>query len=156
MERGQLWRSCFKLNLRMLEMNSGGITDDMAGHRSAEGVSSAAWILGHLIYSRRSLIARLGGTVADEPVWKENYARGGSGEDSHLGFATLCQAFNATDESIKAAFQGVTDWDLPTPNPFSGSDQPLEQLVAFLYMHECYHLGQIGLLRKLYGLKGAI
>lgn len=156
MERGQLWRSCFKLNLRMLEMNSGGITDEMAGRRPAPGVSSPAWIMGHLIYSRRSLITRLGGTLADEPVWKETYARGGSGEAAHLGFAELSRVFHGTDEGIKAACRGVPDWDLPTPNPFSGADQPLEQLVAFLYMHECYHLGQIGLMRKLYGLKGAI
>ena len=59
MERGHLWRSCFKLNLRMLEMNSAGITDEMAGKRPAEGVSSPAWIVGHLVYSRRSLITRL-------------------------------------------------------------------------------------------------
>lgn len=156
MERGHLWRSCFKLNLRMLEMNSAGITDEMAGRRPAEGVSSPAWIMGHLVYSRRSLTTRLGGTLADEPIWKETYARGGSGEVSHLGLTALCQAFNATDEGIKAACQGVQDWDQPTPNPFSGTEQPLEQLVAFLYMHECYHLGQIGLMRKLYGLKGAI
>lgn len=156
MERGHLWRSCFKLNLRMLEMNSDGLTDEMAGHRPAEGVSSPAWIIGHLIYSRRSLVTRLGGTVPDEPVWKEKYSRGGSGEASHLGYAALCRTFNATDESIKAACQGVADWDLPAANPFSGTEQPLEQLVAFLYMHECYHLGQVGLMRKLYGLKGAI
>ena len=98
MERGHLWRSCFKLNLRMLEMNSAGITDEMAGHRPAEGVSSPAWIVGHLVYSRRSLITRLGGTLGDEPAWKDNYSRGGSGEVSHLGFAALCQAFSATDE----------------------------------------------------------
>lgn len=156
MERGHLWRSCFKLNLRMLEMNSAEITDEMADRRPAEKVSSAAWIMGHLIYSRRGLIARLGGTLADEPIWKEHYARGGSGEICHLGFKDLCQAFTATDEGIKAACQGVQDWDQPTPNPFSGAEQPLEQLAAFLYMHECYHLGQIGLMRKLYGLGGAI
>ena len=156
MERGHLWRSCFKLNLRMLEMNSAGITDDMAGRRPAEGVSSPAWIMGHLTYSRRSLIARLGGSMAEEPIWKENYSRGGSGEVSHLGFAALCQAFSATDEGRLAAPPGGQDWELPTPNQFCGSGQRLEQLVAFLYMHECYHLGQIGLMRKLYGLKGAI
>ena len=156
MERGHLWRSCFKLNLRMLEMNSAGITDEMACARPAEGVSSPAWIVGHLVYSRRSLITRLGGALADQPIWKENYSRGGSGEVSHLGFAALCQAFSATDEGIKAVCQEMKDWDVMAPNPFSGTEQPLEQFVAFLYMHECYHLGQIGLMRKLYGLKGAI
>ncbi len=156
MERGHLWRCCFKLNERMLEMNSAGITDGMAGHRPAEGVSSPAWIVGHLVYSRRSLATRLGGLVAEEPIWKETYSRGGSGETSHVGFDALCQAFAATDGSLKNALRDVEDWDLPTPNPFTGTEQALEQLVAFLYMHECYHLGQIGLMRKLYGLKGAV
>jgi uncharacterized damage-inducible protein DinB len=37
-----------------------------------------------------------------------------------------------------------------------GTEQPLEQVLTFLFMHECYHLGQIGLIRKLHGLPGAI
>ncbi len=156
MERGHLWQSCFKLNLKMLELNGGGITDEMAAHQPAEGVSSAAWILGHLTHSRRSLIQRLGGSLPAEPVWAETYGRGGGGGTSHLGFAALGEAFKSTGEPLKEAFRAVADWDAPTKNPFSGTDQALEQLVAFLYMHESYHLGQIGMLRKLYGLKGAV
>lgn len=41
-------------------------------------------------------------------------------------------------------------------NPALGTEQALEQVLAFLYMHECYHLGQIGIIRKLHGLPGAI
>ena len=156
MERGHLWQSCFKLNLAMLEMNGAGITDEMAARRPAEGVSCPAWIMGHLTHSRHGIITRLGGTVPEEPIWKETYGRGGEGGSAHLGFAALCEAFNATSGPLKEALRAVQDWDLPTANPFTHSDQAIEQLVAFLYMHECYHLGQIGLMRKLYGLKGAV
>ncbi len=66
------------------------------------------------------------------------------------------EAFKATDAPFKAAIQAIDDWDRPTPNPATKTDQPLEQVMAFLFSHESYHLGQLGLIRKLLGLKGAV
>jgi uncharacterized damage-inducible protein DinB len=66
------------------------------------------------------------------------------------------EAFRGTDQALKSAFLQVSDWDQPTLNPALGVEQPLEQVLAFLFMHECYHLGQIGIVGKLLGLPGAI
>ena len=156
MERGQLWRKTFGNNLRLLELNSVGLSADLAARRPAEGVSSAAWLLGHLVGSRRGLVKLVGGTVPEDPAWAEHYARGGDGARTHLDWAGLVAELQAVDLLLKEAFLQVEDWDKPTRNPGLGIEQPLEQVVAFLYMHECYHLGQIGVIRKLHGLPGAI
>jgi uncharacterized damage-inducible protein DinB len=156
MERGKLWRSAFGNNLRLLELNGAGLTPELAAQRSANGVASAAWILGHLVTTRRRIVTLVGGDLQEDPVWEQHYARGGPGVNAHLGWPELVEAFRSVDQSLKAAFQQLTDWDRPTTNPALGTEQPLEQVLTFLFMHECYHLGQIGIIRKLHGLPGAI
>lgn len=156
MERGKLWRTAFGDNLRLLELNQAGLTEDLASKRPASGVASAAWIVGHLVAARRRIIKMLGGSLPEEPAWEQHYARGGPGASAHLDWAGLVGAFRATDQVLKTAFQQLEDWDRPTLGPVLGTEQPLEQVLAFLFMHECYHLGQIGIIRKLHGLPGAI
>jgi uncharacterized damage-inducible protein DinB len=156
MERGKLWRTAFNGNARLLEMNAAGLTEDLASRRPASGVAPAAWILGHLINTRRSILKMLGSTPPEDPVWGARYARGGSGASAHLTWAELLEVFGTIGQDLKTAIQNQDDWDRPTLNPALGIEQPLEQVLAFLYMHECYHLGQIGIIRKLHGLPGAI
>jgi uncharacterized damage-inducible protein DinB len=156
MERGKLWRGAFGGNVRLLELNSAGLTEELAARRPASGVASAAWIVGHLVLSRRRILKLLGGQPSEDPTWEQHYARGGPGTQAHLDWAGLQAAFRTADQALKAAFQEAPDWDRPTLNPAVGAEQPLEQVLTFLFMHECYHLGQIGLIRKLHGLPGAI
>jgi uncharacterized damage-inducible protein DinB len=156
LERGKLWRTAFGNNLRLLELNGAGLTPELASKRPASGVASAAWIVGHLVLARRRILKLVGGPVPDAPEWEQHYARGGPGATAHLDWSALVTAFQATDQDLKVAFQLVADWDRPTINPAIGTDQPLEHVLSFLFMHECYHLGQIGLIRKLHGLPGAI
>jgi uncharacterized damage-inducible protein DinB len=156
MERGKLWRTAFGNNVRLLELNGAGLTPELAAKRPANGVASAAWIVGHLVMSRRRILKMLGANLPEDPAWGEHYARGGPGASAHLDWAGLVAAFQATDLALKEAFQALADWDRPTLNPAVGAEQPLEQVLAFLFMHECYHLGQIGVIRKLHGLPGAI
>jgi uncharacterized damage-inducible protein DinB len=156
MERGKLWRTTFGNNVRLLELNGAGLTPELAAQRPANGVASAAWIVGHLVMTRRRILKMLGVSLPEDPAWGQHYARGGPGASAHLDWAGLVEAFGATDLALKEAFRQLEDWDRPTLNPAIGAEQPLEQVLAFLFMHECYHLGQIGIIRKLHGLPGAI
>jgi uncharacterized damage-inducible protein DinB len=155
MERGQLWRGCFKGSQFMLDLNGRDLTDELAAKRPAEGVATAAWIVGHLVKTRRGILGLLGAPPAPDPVW-DAYGRYAEGDAGSLPFSALVAAFKATDEPLKEALRAVTDWDRPTLNPATKTEQPLESVIAFFFSHEGYHLGQLGLIRKLLGLKGAI
>jgi len=155
MERGHLWRSCFKGSLYMLDLNSAGLTDELAARRPGEGVATAAWVLGHLVHTRRRILKLLGAPLPEDPAF-EAFGRHSEGAPGSLPYSALVEAFKATDAPFKAALQAVADWDRPTMNPATKTEQPLEQVMAFLFSHESYHLGQLGLIRKLLGLKGAI
>lgn len=156
MERGKLWRTAFGNNVRLLELNGAGLTPELAAKRPASGVASAAWIVGHLVMTRRQILKMLGADLPEDPAWGQHYARGGPGASAHLDWVGLVEAFGVTDLALKEAFKGLADWDRPTLNPAVGAEQSLEQVLAFLFMHESYHLGQIGIIRKLHGLPGAI
>lgn len=156
MERGKLWRTAFGGNIKLLELNLPGLTDGLAAVPPAAGVATPAWVLGHIIHARFGLMALLGAPPIVDPIWKSTYARHSDGLGTHLPLSELVDAFNGTDSAMKAALLAVEDWDKPTLNPGLRVEQPLEQVVSFLYMHECYHLGQFGIFRKLLGLAGAV
>ena len=53
-------------------------------------------------------------------------------------------------EALMAKLPDVSDETLaaPSPLPIPGDNPTVKDLVAFLTMHETYHIGQMGLLRK--------
>ncbi len=156
MERGRVWRTAFKTNLNLLELNLPGLTDEVAAHRPGPGANSPAWLLAHVYGARKGLLALMGRPQPAEADLDPRAGRGGDGTAPEVPFSELMRRFRATDSLMKEAFQSVTDWDRPVKNPGLGFEQPFEDAVAFMYMHESYHLGQIGLARKLLGLPGAV
>lgn len=156
MERGKVWRTAYKTTQALLERNLPGLTDELAAQRPGPAGASPAWLLAHIYATRRLILSLLGHPQPKEEDLGADGYRGGDGVTVHVPFSELVKRFQATDEPMKQAFQGVADWDLPTKNPGIGQEQPLESVIAFLHMHESYHIGQIALARKLLGLPGAM
>lgn len=156
MERGKLWRTAFKTNQGLLERNLPGYTDELAARRPGSGSASPAWLLAHLVHARRGILSILGSPAPEDAGLAKDGHRGGDGESVQLPFSELVTRFQATDEWMKEALLAVEDWDRPVKNPGIGVEQPLEQVIAFMHMHESYHIGQIGFCRKLLGLPGAV
>ena len=156
MERGKLWRTAYKTTLALLERNLAGLTDDLAARRPGPTAASPAWLLAHIYMTRRLILKMLGRPQAKEEDLGTDGFRGGDGETVHVPFSELVRRFQATDELMKQAFMGVSDWEAPTKNPGTGAEQTLEGVIAFLHMHESYHIGQIALARKLLGLPGVM
>ena len=154
MERSHLWHTAFKTNFFVLERNLPGFTDELIRRRPAEGAAAPGWILGHVFGSRRLVLKLLGQPQPEDPTLA-CYGRGSSGAECAHALEDLVARVKATSEPLKAALQAA-DWDRMALNPALQQEQPLEQVVAFLFMHESYHLGQLGMARKLLGLPGAI
>lgn len=156
MERGKVWRTAFKTSLGLLERNLEGLTDELAARRLGPGTNSPVWLLAHMYGARKRILALAGMPQPQDADLDPGAGRGGDGTAPTVPFSELARRFRATDPLMKEAFQVVTDWDRLVKNPGLGFEQALEDAVAFMYMHECYHLGQIGLARKLLGLPGAV
>jgi hypothetical protein len=103
------------------------------------------WILGHMVFIRNNILRDLKlPPLADENM-KDIYGRGVVKPDMKkaVQLDMLKKMYEDSQPFIMQELAKVKDEAL------------LEQL-TFMGFHEAYHLGQIGLLRKMLGKEGAI
>ena len=117
------------------------------------------WVVGHLLGARNRMLQMLG----CEPLadWGEEqraiYSKGSEpllDPSKARDFAVLCRDFEATQPTLLAGLGQAGDELLRAPAPFSPRNDPNETvgtLLVGLVFHEAYHMGQLGLLRRIYG-----
>ena len=128
--------------------------------RPAGGGNDFNWVLGHVIAVRNSLLPGLG----EEPLWDPDrtraYAMASTEETgSRVALEELREALSASHERIVAGLARVDDATLDGKAPFSPGNNPnetLRSLLGKIVVHESYHIGQLGALRRAAGKQGAI
>ncbi|TMQ65737.1 MAG: hypothetical protein E6K77_02380 [Candidatus Eisenbacteria bacterium] len=97
--------------------------------------------------------------LGEQPVWSasdgELYKRGSTpiaGGATAKPFPAIFQALDQSQERLLAGLSRMQDSDLGSADT-KGS---LAAKLAGLQFHEAYHAGQLGLLRRIAGKKGAI
>ncbi len=125
-------------------------------HRPGDG-NHLAFLATHLVGARHYVVRFTGGSSTD-PL--EDYHGGARNIDEMDRFASPQETLDAWNEVAPVMFgalDAVTgefldgDSDLPFPAP---GPTRLDALI-FLAQHESYHLGQMGLLRRISGLPAA-
>lgn len=149
-----------KVLTRLFQVNQYAATKNFEGFTHAEslcapagGGNSVNWILGHIVASRNRILELLGGNPVLDGERLAVYQRGSKGlGGKELPFESLVQAFGEAQSRIESALAALPDGRLDelvtAENP---ADNP-----AFLQFHEAYHIGQLGLLRRIAGKSGAI
>jgi uncharacterized damage-inducible protein DinB len=147
----------FGFSARALSLNLEGITDEESRVRPAAGGNSINWLVGHIVSYRQVVLELLG----ESPVWPKErtdaYGRGSNGDvqdDLRLPVDGLLDALKSTTAVIVPLLEALSDEAMAAQPP--GLKQPLGQRLAFLAFHESYHVGQVGLARRLLGKPGAI
>ncbi|NCQ34022.1 DinB family protein [bacterium] len=145
----------------MIRRDLEGVEESHSRVTPPTGGNHMNWVLGHLIKSYDSAVSLLGG----ESLWTkdagEAYARGSSGTTAADGpsWERLLDDFEAVEKRFQASLSGIDESGLQDKAPYSPFDDPQEtlgSLLGFLLLHQAYHAGQIGLLRRVAGLEGAI
>lgn len=140
---------------RMLAAVAAGLERDDWLHRP-NGANHAQWLLGHLAASRRDACRLLGGEL-DAAPWEAHFSRGGQpGPGDDVPVDVLREAFVDAGRTLRDLIVGLSDEQLATKiaRPFPDGRDTWRGALHFLYMHEVYHVGQIGLLRRLRGKPG--
>ena len=151
----------YTLNDHVLKVNTEGLTEGETLRRPTPGGNCANWVVGHLLRSRKFLLEFLECDWALPDGAAEVYHRGSSGDDDgrFIPFPELRRMWEETHGLLMKALAGLTDEQLAAEvqplGDFSKPDTRLRRIL-FLYFHETYHLGQLGLLRRLLGREGAI
>ena len=150
----------FRMNQFIARANLDGITDEESLVRAVETGNHLNWLVGHVVATRCLLLPSLG----QESVWSDEqlrlYKRGSSGavDAGFLPFDEVVRAFDATQDRILAGIASLSEEDFAKPAPFSpgGGPETLGTLLMKSTVHEGYHLGQTGILRRVVGKQGAI
>src|SRR4051812_38758455 len=154
-------RHMFSFETRALGANLDGFTEEEALAQPPGGGNCVNWIVGHIIMHRNHMLRALG----REPAWDAEsdarYDRGSppvTGAEGALPLAALAGALVRSRDAVLAALAATTDQQLaPAPAEASGSATgPIGRRLALLMVHEGYHAGQVGTLRRIGGRAGAI
>lgn len=135
-------------NYYVMTMNIDGITPEESMIFPNGEANCMNWILGHLIYIRNPLLNILG----EESVWdNEKFSFYNRGEipldrkDELISFEEL--------KSYLKQSQGKLEAKLNTLESFKPE---MIKEISTLSLHEIYHSGQLGYLRRILGKPGAI
>jgi len=115
--------------------------------------NSFLFVAGHITAYRHSVAALLG--VKEEWPHQALFARGAEVKDpsAYPSLDEIKTAFDSISAKINKRFLEVTEADLSGPAPFKmpGLEETAGGIVAFLAMHEAYHVGQLAYILRLHG-----
>ncbi|MHC4472378.1 MAG: DinB family protein [Planctomycetota bacterium] len=135
----------------------GQILDGFEGEdwwKRPEGSNPAVWILGHVLLERKHLYRELGADVEGGES-DTLFARGAKPEDlpSDLSPGALVEEFHSVHGRFVAHLSEMSEADLEVAVESEYPEMPKTRLGAlqFLFLHETYHVGQLGTLRVMLG-----
>jgi hypothetical protein len=143
-------QASFRSTDAILRKNLGGITEELAARRPRADMNNIIWLVGHVAYWRYEAANALGVPVAQNladisrfrgVVWREpNDTTGWSLE------SVVALADNAFARLTAALADGVME---------KGDAEASAKFTTF-FIHEAYTVGQVAVMRRLLGLKGAV
>jgi hypothetical protein len=135
-------------NYKVISMNIEGITHEESMMFPNGEANCMNWILGHLIYIRNAFLNILG----EESVWDNEkfscYNRGAlplERKEELVTFEELKSYLQKSQDKLEAKLITVESFDPEMIND-----------IAIFCLHELYHSGQLGYLRRILGKPGAI
>jgi len=145
----------FGVNHRALELNVNGLSHEDSLVQPPRGGNCLNWVAGHVVANRNSIL----GLVGEQPIWSEAetepYKRGSAPiQDGSRArkFEHIVADFVRSQERLRAGLARMTEEDLAKKK----GDETVGATLHFLQFHEAYHIGQMGLLRRMAGKEGAI
>ncbi len=140
----------FDLHTMALRMNAGDFTHADSLFTPEIGGNCVNWLLGHLLVSRDDLMMRMEYSTSLPDGFRAIYAQGSDGRrtDHFLPYEDLVQLWGTLHTSLIERFKRVDITNHDTLPAFEKFD--------LMQFHEAYHIGQMGLLRRLMGKEGQI
>lgn len=145
------------MNQHFVDSSVKGLSDEEWLRRPNSTSNHVAWIVGHLIWSRKALAVRLGHEWSKP--WLSKFARGVKLQDAapFPPRQELLETWHETAGLLDSVLGSVSDAILAQPAPSPGpptADGKMSGFVNFMAVHETYHAGQLAYLCTWLGHKG--
>jgi hypothetical protein len=141
----------FAHNLRLIERQVAGISDEASVGTGGHGINSLNWILGHIAQSRDRLLVRLG---AAPELGDGAFARYDMGADAVtevgpdvLGVEEALDHLRRQLPRLQATLDALTAEELAAE--VEGSNGDLRYLILRFLMHDSFHTGQTDVLGRI-------
>jgi uncharacterized damage-inducible protein DinB len=144
----------FDLQTRLFNNTLEGVTDSETNARGNDHVNHMKFIAGHLLNTRLGFMTQLTGGQPDDS-YAAQFGRGVK-IDPNATYPSINQITSKWNEISGAIGEGITKLpeealEAKSPVQTPVADDTIRGLLAFLVSHESYHIGQLGLLRKMIG-----
>ena len=156
MPQARLLSKLFEMNYGALYRNLEGITHDDSVVMPEPGGNPINWVVGHVVATR----SRMFGMLKLEHIWPNDAIMLYSGLDGtgwSPDFALNLKAIESdlarSQSVLMSALDEMTARDL---NRRSEDGRSLAEILGFFHFHEAYHVGQVGVLRRMLGKQGVI
>ena len=116
------------------------------------------WVVGHLATYRKKVAAMVGAPQPEAP-WEAAFLKGTAPADvpADLDVQAVLASFRASHAAILGRWEALTAVAMAEPygRTLPDGTDTIGGAIGFMAWHETYHLGQLGLLRRLAGKPGA-
>ena len=143
----------FRLNTELVGNCLDGLDDTQAGQRPTPDTNSVAFLLAHLVETRHYLAAILRAPLESNLPESFRTARSLDQAGTLPLLTDLIAGWERISAHLAVVIERLDTAQLAEAGPnLPGSDGTVSGGLAFLAQHESYHLGQIALLRRQFGL----
>ena len=135
----------FSVSYRIGHRNLGGISHDESLVNPEKAGNNIHWVVRHIVHTRDRFLPSLG----QRPVL--------TGDSLRL--EELIAAWGESQDRLVTGLRALTEEQLESDAPFNPGGGPVGKLSPFLItatFHESYHVGQIGILRRILGKPGVM
>jgi len=147
----------YRLNDMLFAKAFDGVKDEDVAARPMEAGNSLHYIAGHITGARYQL-ARLLGVGEEFPFGTLFNAKQVTPRDpsEYPPISKIQEAWKHISDKLYARMEAMTEEDLAAKSPLDlpVNDNTLASAIAFLSLHESYHVGQLSYIRRLYGYDG--
>ncbi|MEW5795961.1 MAG: DinB family protein [Candidatus Zixiibacteriota bacterium] len=137
-----------KLVLKALKQMKPEVIDS----RPIEKANSFRWVFGHITAHRYMLAKAIG--LNENVEWEKLYSFGAPLQESsaYPSIDEITKAFSHISEKIRQRFPALTEDDLAGEAAFEipGLEKTTAGTIAFLSLHESYHVGQLAYIMRLH------
>jgi uncharacterized damage-inducible protein DinB len=148
----------FTVNNNFISRSIEGLTDDELWYRPTEQTNPMYWLLGHIVHTRGALLRIMGDEY--RTGWGDRFQRGAVLREraEYPALAEIERVRQETSDRLAARLATMTEAELA--QEATGHQLPASKTVgdqiAFLGLHEAYHVGQLAYVRKMLGHRGII
>jgi uncharacterized damage-inducible protein DinB len=148
----------FTVNNGFIDRSIEGLTEDELWHRPSEHTNPMYWLLGHIVHTRGALLRILGEDY--RTGWGDKFQRGaslrGRGDYPSLAEIERVRAETTARLAAKLATMGEAELAREATGHQLPASKTVGDQIAFLGLHEAYHVGQLAYVRKMLGHRGIV